>query len=106
MSDMRLLKLSSGVPEVFVRARAHRTCPGLEKPPISMPLYKVGKPPFPTILQLYRHKIGRRSPELTPQMRGRILELHSLRYSMQWIATKYQLPKSTVQYTIKKEHER
>jgi transposase len=48
----------------------------------------------------------RRGPELTPQMRGRILQLHSLRYSCRAIAELHQLPKSTVHYTIRKERER
>lgn len=44
--------------------------------------------------------------ELSPQLRGRILELHSLGWSLQKIATKHQLPKSTVQYTVTKAKER
>lgn len=44
--------------------------------------------------------------ELSPQLRGRILELRSLGWSLQKIATKHQLLKSTVQYTVMKAKER
>jgi transposase len=40
-------------------------------------------------------------PDLNPQMRGRILELHSLGYSYQFIATEHNLPRSTVQTTVR-----
>ena len=45
-------------------------------------------------------------PDLSPQLRGRILELHSLGWSLQKIATKHELAKSTVQYTVTKAKER
>lgn len=44
--------------------------------------------------------------ELSTETRIRILELHDIGWSMQKIATKHSLAKSTVQYTITKARER
>ena len=44
--------------------------------------------------------------ELSVETRVRILELHDIGWSMQKIATKHSLAKSTVQYTITKARER
>ena len=41
-------------------------------------------------------------PELSPQLRGRILELNSLGWFVQKVATKHRLAKSNVQYTATK----
>ncbi len=48
----------------------------------------------------------REKSELSPQLRSRILELRSIGWSLQKIATKHQLPKSTVQYTVDKAKDR
>jgi transposase len=45
-------------------------------------------------------------PELSPQLRGRILELRDLGWSLARIAQKHELPKSTVQYTVAQGNER
>jgi transposase len=47
-----------------------------------------------------------KSRDLDPQLRGRILELRDLRWSIGKIAQKHNLPKSTVQYTITKAIQR
>jgi DDE superfamily endonuclease len=51
--------------------------------------------------------MGRRGPELSPQMRSRICELRSLRWSYQRIFEKHpEIPYSTIAYTCRKERER
>jgi transposase len=42
----------------------------------------------------------KRSAELQPQLRGRILALRDIGWSLSAIAQKHNLPKSTVQYTV------
>ncbi len=50
--------------------------------------------------------MGRRGPELSAETRARILELYDIGWSLQKIATKHTLAKSTVQSTISKARER
>ena len=47
-----------------------------------------------------------RGPELSVEIRVRILELHDIGWSLQKIATKHSLTKATVQSTISRARER
>lgn len=50
---------------------------------------------------------GRRGPELSPQLRSRICELHSIGWGARRIHKKHpEVALSTISYTIRKERER